>query len=75
MTVDTLYSAAMGLPPEGRAALAEKLLDSLDGPQDPEIEAAWIAEAKRRIAEIDRGEAELIPAEEVFRTLRIRNQP
>jgi putative addiction module component (TIGR02574 family) len=37
---------------------------------DPEIEAAWDEEIRRRIAEIDSGKAKLVPAEEVFAEVR-----
>ena len=37
---------------------------------DEEVDAAWDAEIKRRIVEIENGNAELIPAEEVFARLR-----
>lgn len=38
--------------------------------KDPEVEAAWEAELRHRIAEIDAGTAQLIPAEEVFAEVR-----
>jgi putative addiction module component (TIGR02574 family) len=34
------------------------------------VDAAWDAEIKRRIAEVESGTAKLIPAEEVFARLR-----
>lgn len=37
-----------------------------------EIEQAWVREAERRLAEIDRGEARLIPGDEVFERIRAR---
>jgi len=43
---------------------------------DPvEVERAWDAEIRRRLAELDAGTAELIPAEEVFAELRARSRP
>ena len=56
-------------------SLAEKeevlrtLLEELDGPPDPDVEAAWLKEVERRAAEIDDGKVRCIPAEEVFRKL------
>jgi putative addiction module component (TIGR02574 family) len=55
-----------------RAELALSLSESLDGPADPEVEEAWRAEIERRIGQIDRGEVELIPGDEVFARLRRR---
>jgi len=39
-----------------RADLALSLIESLDGPADPEVEEAWRLEIERRIGQIDRGE-------------------
>jgi hypothetical protein len=38
-------------------------------PPDPDIEAAWLKQVRRRGREIDAGQVELIPAEDVFRRL------
>ena len=67
--VDELSRKARALPPEDRVRLAEELLATIQEP-DLEVEAAWGAEIKRRIAEIDNGTAKLIPAEEVFAEVR-----
>ena len=45
----------MRLDPESRAELAAELLASLDGPADPDAEAAWEAEIERRIDAIEAG--------------------
>jgi putative addiction module component (TIGR02574 family) len=63
----TIEEEALHLPPEQRAQLAQTLLLSLDSQDEAEVDAAWLAEARRRAAEIDRGEVEPIPAEEVRR--------
>jgi hypothetical protein len=44
---------------------AREVIESLDGPADPDVEEAWRAEIERRIGQIDRGEVQLIPADEV----------
>lgn len=67
--VDELSKRARALPPEDRARLAEELLASLD-PHDADVEAAWDVELRRRIDEIDRGEARLVPADEAFAAVR-----
>jgi putative addiction module component (TIGR02574 family) len=67
--VDELARKARALPPEERVRLAEELLATVHE-VDPEIEAAWDEEIKRRIAEIDSGKAKLVPAEEVFAEVR-----
>jgi putative addiction module component (TIGR02574 family) len=50
--------------------LAERLIASLD--ENAEVEEAWAAEIKRRLDSIDRGEVELIPAEDVIAEARRR---
>jgi putative addiction module component (TIGR02574 family) len=50
--------------------LLRSLWEELDGPADPEVDAAWLEEARRRDLELDQGLVESIPAEEVFRRLR-----
>jgi putative addiction module component (TIGR02574 family) len=67
--IDELSQRARALPPEDRARLAEELLASL-APHDADVEAAWDIELRRRIDEIDRGEAPLVPAEEAFAAVR-----
>jgi putative addiction module component (TIGR02574 family) len=58
-----------------RLSVAEKeeilrtLLEELDGPPDPDVEAAWLEEAERRGREIDSGQVQCVPADEMFRKL------
>ena len=54
------------------AELALSLIESLDGPADSNVEEAWRLEIERRVGEIERGEVELIPGDEVFAWLRRR---
>ncbi len=68
--VEELSQKARALPPAERARLAEELLASLHEDRDPEIEAAWDEEIRRRIVEIENGTAKLIPADEVFAEIR-----
>jgi putative addiction module component (TIGR02574 family) len=46
---------ALELPPEGRAALASSLLESLDDRVDPAAEDDWKLEIARRDADLDSG--------------------
>lgn len=61
----SVIDQALKLKASERAAVAERLLLSLDVP-DPEIDAAWAREADARVDAHDRGEIESIPAEDVF---------
>lgn len=63
--VQTVLAEALRLDLHGRAALAAELLKSLDGPADPDAEAAWAAEIKRRVEAIEAGTVELEPWEDV----------
>ena len=67
--VEELSRKARALPPEDRIRLAEELLATVQE-VDAEVEQAWDAEIRRRIAEIDSGTAKLVPAEEVFAEVR-----
>ena len=68
--VDELAQKARALPAEDRARLAEDLLATLQDKPDPEVEAAWDAEIRRRIEDIDSGRVTTIPADEVFAEVR-----
>lgn len=52
-----------------KEALVRVLLEDLDEPADPAIDAAWVAEAQRRSREIDDGAVACVPADDVFRRL------
>lgn len=57
---------------EDRAELARYLLETLE--EDPELqwEQAWSEEIRRRVAEVESGADEGIPAEEAFELARKR---
>jgi putative addiction module component (TIGR02574 family) len=68
--LDELKQKATQLSESERAELALSLIESLDGEADTGIDEAWQAEIDRRVAEIDRGDVQLIPGDEVFVRLR-----
>ena len=53
-----------------RAELALALIESLDGEADVDVEEAWRVEIERRVGQIERGEVQLIPGDEVFARIR-----
>jgi putative addiction module component (TIGR02574 family) len=55
-----------------RARLLKALISDLDAPADPDAERAWVAEAERRLAEIESGTVETIPGSEVLKEARSR---
>jgi putative addiction module component (TIGR02574 family) len=65
-------AAAMGLSPDDKVKLAEKLLESVEAADPKEIEELWLVEARRRLQELQEGTAHTIPAEDVFRSLDAR---
>ena len=65
-TLDALAHDALILPPDQRVALAYRLLVSVEPGPEPGAEAAWDAEITQRIVCFDSGEAQPVPAAEVF---------
>lgn len=55
-----LLEDAMTLPPDDRADLAAKLLDSLDEGEGV-VEETWAGEIKRRIEEVESGAVKTVP--------------
>ena len=53
-----------------KAALIRLLIGELDGPPEPGVEKAWIAEAKRRHQELLEGRVKGIPGEQAFANFR-----
>lgn len=66
--VEQIEAEALQLSAADRARLAERLIASLDA--EAEIEQAWAEEIGRRIASLDSGKAEVIPASEVLAQAR-----
>lgn len=67
MTTSTadVYKQALDLDEWDRATLAGLLIESLEEEPDRDLEAAWQAEVQRRIEELDSGDVETIPWEDV----------
>jgi putative addiction module component (TIGR02574 family) len=68
-TAQGLLADALRLEPDSRAELAAEILASLDGPVEPDAEAAWDAEIERRVAAIEAGTVRLEPWSEVKRRI------
>lgn len=68
--VEELESAVLALPRAERARLAQRLLASLE--EEPEVEAAWRDEVRRRLEAYRAGEEATISREEVVREARRR---
>jgi len=73
-SVVELFKEASDLEESDRATLAGLLLESLEGEPDPEVEVAWAKEIDRRLRQIDAGEVELVPWEDVKERLLKRSE-
>ena len=60
-----VFKSAMVLDVHDRAALAEKLLASLEELSEEEAESLWAEEAQRRLEEYRTGRAKAVPSEAV----------
>jgi putative addiction module component (TIGR02574 family) len=69
-TPEEIFNDAVALPPDARAELTERLVASLAEDVSPEITSAQLAEVRRRIAQVESGEAQLIPGDEVLARVR-----
>ena len=70
MKIEEIEQELLKLPLAERARLAERLIASLD--EDAEIEAAWMAEVRRRDKELVSGAVEAIPLEDALTSIRTR---
>ncbi|MGE5527845.1 MAG: addiction module protein [Patescibacteria group bacterium] len=64
--------AEVSLPVDTRVVLIERLQAGLNLPIPDDIDRLWREEVERRVAQVERGEVELIPGEEVFAKIRER---
>jgi putative addiction module component (TIGR02574 family) len=61
---------ALALSTQERGPIIDRLIESLyDEPAEEGVEAAWSADINRRVEEIQSGNVEMIPGEEVDRRL------
>jgi putative addiction module component (TIGR02574 family) len=68
---EKIENEAMELSRNDKIKLAYHLLNVASGNfATPEIERAWVKEAKRRIKALDNGEMETIPYEQVMAEIR-----
>ena len=74
IATDKLLEEALLLPADERASLVEKLLQSLNLPTEAEVDRLWVEEAERRVSQIEAGEVEVIPGEQVFAKIGAKYQ-
>jgi putative addiction module component (TIGR02574 family) len=72
-SAEKVLDQALALPVDERIGLVDRLLASLNLPTQPEIDRLWAEEAERRLAQIERGEVDLIAGEKVFEDIRSKH--
>jgi putative addiction module component (TIGR02574 family) len=70
MPVHDLEAEVLGLPPEDRARLLERLIASFE-PQTS-AQRAWVALAHQRQADVLAGRVEMVPGDEALSRVRMR---
>ena len=66
LSAEQIAEAALALPSEARARLADRLVESLDPANEGPLRQLWTTEALRRRDEVRSGEIRTIPAEEAL---------
>jgi len=64
--IEEIEAAVAKLTPGQRGVLIDRIREMDEEVVDPEVEAAWDTEIRRRIAEVDSGEAVLLDGDEVM---------
>lgn len=72
MTLEQLVDESRQLPQDVRAELVERILLSAHGGIAPQVEEAWRQETRRRVADIQSGQARGIPVDEALADARKR---
>ncbi len=70
MNLHQIESEALSLSLQDRAALAQRLLLSLEEVSEAEYEQLWADESVRRVAEFDSGKSVSVSVEEVAKKAR-----
>jgi putative addiction module component (TIGR02574 family) len=70
MNLLQIESEALGLPVQDRAALAQRLLLSLEEVSESEFEQLWSDESVRRVSDFETGKSLSISGEEVAKKAR-----
>ncbi len=73
--LDEITKDALELAPRERLVLAGFLLESTDGYTDPEAEAEWDVEIRRRVLAIEQGQISGIAYEDAMREAETRLAP
>ncbi len=69
-TIEAIEQAALRLQPDARVRLAHFLVQSLAAVPDSEV--LWLAEAERRDFEMESGQTQGVPGDEVIQRIQAR---
>jgi hypothetical protein len=69
-----IENSALNLDKKNKARLVDKLLQSIHGKIDPEIEQSWIDEVQKRKESLKLGDASLHSSNDVLKEARKRIQ-
>ena len=64
-TANDVLKQALSLDEADRATVAGALIESLEGPPDPDAEKAWSKEIQRRVKALEAGSVGTLPWSEV----------
>ena len=64
--IETIREEILALSTSDEEVLLRSLVEDLDAPLDPSIDAAWLEESQRRGREIDAGVVKAVPANAAF---------
>jgi putative addiction module component (TIGR02574 family) len=67
--ISTIEREIRDLSTSDKEGLLRVLLEELDGPPDPDTEAAWLEEVHRRSGEIESGTVKPVSSEEVLSSI------
>ena len=72
ISIEQIAEAALSLPSDARALLADRLVESLDPLTDQDVRSAWAAEALRRLDDLRTGRVAGVPANEALLQTRLQ---
>lgn len=70
VSIEQITEAALSLPSDARALLADRLVESLDPLTDQNVRGAWASEALQRLEDLRVGKVKTVPMHEVFARAR-----
>ena len=70
MSIEQIEKEALTLPCAARAQLADRLVESLEGPEFGRMDRLWAAEAKRRRDEVRQAKVQTVSGREGLARVR-----